>query len=129
MLSYQEWAKDPVVSHYVFPLLAALLAMVACYLIAAFAFGKGKVRAALFFASAAAAVGIMLLADGEALYLVSLRVGLILWLLSMAGCLADNAARPAPPAVLPEGCAPADCASCPGCTPTGEKPTLPDNND
>ena len=129
MLSYQEWAKDPVVSHYVFPLLAALLAMVACYLIAAFAFGKGKVRAALFFASAAAAVGIMLLADGEALYLVSLRVGLILWLLSMAGCLADNASRPAPPAVLPEGCAPADCASCPGCTPTGEKPTLPDNND
>ena len=122
MSCYQTWAKDPVVSHYLFPLLAVLLSMAACYLIAAFAFGRGKVTAALFFASAAAAVGIMVLFDGEALYLVSLRVGLILWLLSMAGCLAVNAARPAPPAVLPEGCTPADCAACPGCTPDGKKP-------
>ncbi len=127
MSCYQDWAKDPVTGHYLFPLLAVLLSMIACYLIPAFAFGKGRVTAALFFASAAAAVGIMLLGDREALYLVSLRVGLCLWLLAMAGCLADNAARPAPPAVLPEGCTPADCASCPGCPPPAEPKTETDN--
>ena len=127
MSSYQDWAKDPVVGHYLFPLLAVLLTMIACYLIPAFAFGKGRVTAALFFASAAAALNIMALGSGEALYLVSLRVGLILWLLAMTGCLAENAARPAPPAVLPEGCAPADCASCPGCPPLQEPKNEPDN--
>ena len=127
MSGYQDWAKDPVMGHYLFPLLAVLLAMIACYLIPAFAFGKGRVTAALFFASSAAAVSIMLLGDGEALYLVSLRVGLSLWLLAMAGCLAENAARPAPPAVLPEGCTPADCASCPGCPPPADEKNEPDN--
>lgn len=127
MSCYQDWAKDPVLLHYVFPLLGILLAMIACYLIAAFAFGPGKVWATLFFASAAAAVGIMLLGDGEALYLVSLRVGLVLWLLAMTGCLAENAARPAPPAVLPEGCTPADCATCPGCPPPPEQKEETDN--
>ena len=127
MSCYQTWAKDPVISHYLFPLLAALLSMIACYLIPAFAFGRGRVTAALFFATAAAAVSLMVLADGEALYLVSLRVGLCLWLLAMAGCLAENAARPAPPAVLPEGCAPADCASCPGCPPPADGTGEPDN--
>ncbi len=127
MSCYQDWAKDPVISHYLYPLLAALLAMIACYLIPSFAFGKGRVSATLFFASAAAALGIMVLDIGGDLYILSLRLGLILWLLAMTGCLADNAARPAPPSVLPEGCAPADCASCPGCTPTGEKPNQTNN--
>lgn len=127
MSCYQDWAKDPVLSHYLYPLLAALLAMIACYLIPSFAFGRGRVTATLFFASAAAALWIMVLDIGGDLYVLSLRLGLILWLLAMTGCLADNAARPAPPAVLPQGCAPADCAACPGCTPTGEKPSQTDN--
>ena len=122
MSGYQEWAKDPILSHYLFPLLALLLAMVACYLISAFAFGKGRVTATLFFAAAAAAAGIMVLADGEALYAVSLRLGIVLYLLAMAGTLAENASRPAPPTVLPAGCAPADCAACPGCPPAGPEP-------
>ena len=119
MACYQEWAKDPVLGHYLYPLLALLLSMLACYFISAFAFGKGRVTAVLFLASAAAALGVMSLADGGALYTVSLRLGAALYLLAMAGTLAENAARPAPPAVLPAGCAPADCAACPGCTPDG----------
>lgn len=129
MSCYQDWAKDPVTSHYLYPLLAVLLAMIACYLIPAFAFGKGKVTAALFFSSAAAAVGIMNLDIGGSLYVVALRLGLILWLLAMTGTLADNASRPAPPAVLPAGCAPADCAACPGCTPEGSRPASDEPTD
>ena len=129
MSCYQEWAKDPVTAHYLYPLLALLLAMIACYLIPAFAFGRGRVAAALFFASSAAALGIMTLASGGTLSVLALRLGLILWLLAMAGALADNAARPAPPVILPEGCAPADCAACPGCTPEGLKPVPSDHND
>lgn len=128
MLSYQDWAKDPVVSHYLFPLLAMLLSMAACYLIPAFAFGRGRVTAALFFSAAAAALQIMVLADGGPLYQVSLRVGLVLWLLSMAGALADNAARPAPPDPAAMGCAPADCAACPGCGPVPRGEAVSDPN-
>ena len=58
---------------------------------------------------------------------VLIYIGLILWLLAMNGCLAVNASRPAPPAVLPEGCAPADCRSCPGCPPQTEQKPDADN--
>ena len=124
MLCYQTWSKDPVTAHYLIPLAAQLLAMMACVFIAGFAFGKGRVTATLFLTAAAVILNIAALADGGDLYQVSLRVGLVLWLLAMNGCLSVNAARPAPPEVLPEGCTPADCASCPGCAPqTDPKPS------
>ena len=111
-------------AHYLIPLAAQLLAMLACVFIAGFAFGKGRVTATLFLTAAAVILNIAALADGGDLYQVSLRVGLVLWLLAMNGCLSINAARPAPPEVLPEGCTPADCASCPGCAPqTDPKPS------
>ena len=127
MLSYQTWSKDPVMAHYLLPLAAQLIAMLACGFIAGFAFGKGRVTVTLFLTAAAVILNLAALADDGALYLVSLRMGLVLWLLAMNGCLAVNASRPAPPEVLPEGCAPADCASCPGCPPQGEQKPDTDN--
>ena len=122
MACYQSFAKDPILGHYLFRLLAVLLAMGACYCIATFAFGKGRVTLTLVLSLAAAAAGIMVLGDGQPLYDVSLQLGLVFYLLSMAGCLAANDARPEP--ALPAGCAPEDCRTCPGCgpVPSGGEP-------
>lgn len=117
MACYQDWAKDPVLGHYVFRLLAVLFAMVACYAIATFAFGKGKVTLTLATSLTAAALGIMVLGDGLALADLAIQLGLVFYLLSMAGCLAVNDAKEPP--IIPQGCAPADCQTCAGC------PTVP----
>ena len=114
MASYQDWAKDPVLGHYLFRLLAVLLAMAACYCAATFAYGKARVSLTLALCLAAAALGIMVLGDGQPLYDVSLQLGLVLYLLAMAGCLLVNDGKPETPAA---GCAPADCRTCPGCAP------------
>ena len=121
MACYQSFAKDPVTGHYLLRLLAVLAAMAGCYCMATFAFGKGRVALTLVLDLMGAALGIMVLGDGQPLSDVSLQLGLVFYLLSMAGCLAANDGKPA----LPEGCAPADCRTCPGCPPVPPAPAKP----
>lgn len=115
MANYQEWARSPITANYYLELLALLLAMVACTLLASFAFGKGKVGGALFFAGEAAAFCIMILGDGMPLYDVAMALGMAFYLLAMLEALAHNDGIPLPP--LPQ--TGPSCAGCPSAAPDG----------
>lgn len=115
MANYQGWAQDPVIARNVFPLLAVMLSMVACYFLAGFAFGKGQVQGALIASLLGASVCIMILGDGLPMCDVALLMAMIFYLLSMASTLVTNDAKPQPPEGLPT-CG-GSCQGCPGCGP------------
>lgn len=116
MANYQTWAQDPVLGNYLVSLLAVLLSMLACYLLAGFAFGKGQVTGTLFVSTVAAAFAIMVLADGLPLYDLAIYLGMVFYLLSMAAALAVNDHKPVVADV------PACGGSCQGCTGCGPAP-------
>ena len=110
MSSYQSWAQDPVLSRYLFSLLAVLLAMVGCYFTAGFAFGKGRVTLTLITCLLSAALSITVLGDALALYDLAMHLATAAYLVSMAMALANNDKRVPPPICT-------TCDGCPGCTP------------
>lgn len=61
---HQTWAEEPILGHYLVPMLAAVLSMIACFLLAGFAFDKGRVPVTQTVCVATAALNIMSLADG-----------------------------------------------------------------
>lgn len=125
MANYQEWAKSPITANYYLELLTLLLCMIACYLLAAFAFGKGKVSGTLFFAGESAAFCIMILADGLPLYDVAMALGMAFYLLAMTEALAYHDGIPLPPA--PPACGGGSCAGCPSAAPDGSCPSAPES--
>lgn len=128
MASYQEWARCPITGNYYLELLALLVAMVACALLAAFGFDKGKVGGALFFAGEGAAFCIMILGDGLPLYDVAMALGMVFYLLSMSEALAHNDGIPLPPLPAPPpSCDSGTCAGCPSAAPDGSCPSAPQN--
>ena len=63
MLSYQSWARDPVVNDYMFALFAVIATMLAFYYMAAYSFGQPKETLTLFFGGLAVYFCIICLAD------------------------------------------------------------------
>lgn len=114
MAGYQTWSQDPVLSRYLFCLLAVLLAVVACYCLPGFAFGKGQVVVTLMACLLGAAFCIMVLGDGLPMYDLALYLGMAFYLLSMASLLLANDARPEPPVIPTCG---GSCQGCTGCGP------------
>lgn len=114
MANYQSWAKDPVVGQYLYFLLAVLLSMLGCYFVVSFAFAKGKVLPTLAMCVIAAALCILTVGDGLALYDLALNLAFACYLLAQAASLAVNAVPKAVPFIRApiEGCAPSDCAAC-----------------
>lgn len=123
MANYQEWARSPITANYYLELLALLVCMVACALLAGFGFGKGKVGAALFFAGEGAAFCIMILGDGMPLYDVAMSLGMAFYLWAMVDSLAYRDSIPLPP--LPPSCDGSSCAGCPSAAPDGSCPSAP----
>lgn len=111
---YTYWAAEPSLGRYGIPLLAVALSLLACMEMGALAFGKVKTGRLLFLCLAAGAFNLMALADGLPLADTALYLGMTLYLLSSAGVLAENDAKPAglPP------CAD-HCPQCAGCAPMG----------
>ena len=125
MANYQTWAQDPTIERYLFSLVAILLAMIGCYCLPGFAFGKGQVKLTLITCLLAAAFGIMVLGDGLPMMDLALVLAMVFYLGSMASVLLDNDARPEPPKPVD----PASCGgSCQGCTGCGPIPA-PENKE
>lgn len=125
MANYQTWAQDPTIERYLFSLVAILLAMIGCYCLPGFAFGKGQVTLTLITCLLAAAFGIMVLGDGLPMMDLALVLAMVFYLGSMASVLLDNDARPEPPKPVD----PASCGgSCQGCTGCGPIPA-PENKE
>lgn len=121
MANYQTWAQDPTIERYLFSLVAILLAMVGCYCLPGFAFGKGQVKLTLITCLLAGEFGVMVLADGLPMMDTALILAMVFYLVSMASVLLDNDARPEPPPAID----PATCGgSCQGCTGCGPVPNL-----
>jgi hypothetical protein len=123
MVNYQAWAQKPVIQSYMFLLLAVLLSMVGCCLMASFCYGKGPVTVTLLVCSLGGSACLLLLGDGMPLYTTILCLALAFYQLSMVLALGLNDAKPAPAAPVFQcpsaaaACAPEACASCPGCAP------------
>ena len=125
MANYQTWAQDPTIERYLFSPVAILLAMIGCYCLPGFAFGKGQVGLTLITCLLAAAFGIMVLGDGLPMMDLALVLAMVFYLGSMASVLLDNDARPEPPKPVD----PASCGgSCQGCTGCGPVPA-PEGNE
>lgn len=117
---YNGWATDPVLSRYVIPLAGTVLSMVACGLLAGFAFEKGRVAVTLVVCLMAAALDIMSLGDGLLLADVALLLALVFYLLAMAAALVKNDGEKGKPVCAPH------CPDCTGCAPMGTLPPKPD---
>ena len=117
---YPHWAENPTMGQYLVPLLAGLLAMLACCLIAAFACEKARVGLTLWTSLLSVAFTIACLGDGLALQDLALQLAFGFYLLSMASALAqhdrESAVKPQPE---PSASAAPDCGGCPGCASTG----------
>lgn len=117
LANYQTWSQDPVMARYLFSLIATLLSMLACMLMAEFAYGKGRVMLTLLTSLSGAAFCIMVLGDGLPLVDLALSIAMAFYLLSMSACLLTNDAKPEPPEkITPPSCG-GMCQTCPGCPP------------
>ena len=117
---YPHWAENPTLGQYLFPLLAALLAMLACCLFAGFACDKAYVTPTLLTSFLSVVFILGSLGDGLPLQDLSLHLALGFYLLSMASALAHHdrepEKQPAPDAPIQEA---PSCGGCPGCAPGG----------
>lgn len=114
---HQTWAEEPILGHYLVPMLAAVLSMIACFLLAGFAFDKGRVPVTQTVCVATAALNIMSLADGLPLTDTAFYLAMTFYLTAMVSSLAANDAKGADKPL----CAPF-CDSCAGCAPMGTMP-------
>lgn len=114
---HQTWAEEPILGHYSVPMLAAVLSMIGCLLVAGFAFDKGRVPVTQTVCVAAAALDIMSLADGLPLADTAIYLAMVFYLTAMVSSLAVNAAAQREQPL----CAPF-CQSCAGCAPMGTMP-------
>jgi hypothetical protein len=127
LANYQDWAQEPVIQSYIFLMLAVLLSMVGCCLMASFCYGKGPVAVTLLVCALAGELCLLLLGDGMPLYVTILCLAMAFYQLSMVLALGLNDAKPAPAAPVFQcpsaaACAPEACASCPGCAPQSGEP-------
>lgn len=114
---HQTWAEEPILGHYSVPMLGAVLSMIACFLLAGFAFDKGRVVLTQTVCVAAAALDIMSLADGLPLADTALYLAMMFYLASMVSALAANdGAKAGQPICTPF------CENCAGCAPMGTLP-------
>ncbi len=96
MLSYQGWAKDPVISDYVFALFAIMSAMLTYYYMAAYSFGQPRETLTLLFGHLCVFFCIISMADAMALPLRCLFSGAGLFILAQVALLGSNREKALP---------------------------------
>lgn len=93
MASYRNWAQNPVLGRYIIPLLAVLIGMIACYMLAGFAYGKPNVRITIVLCFLGASLAIMALGDMNGFYDILLFASQAVFLLTMMLILSWNCSR------------------------------------
>lgn len=93
MLSYQNWARDPVVADYVFALFSVMACMLACYYICAHAFSLLRPSLTRFTCSLAILFSLIALADMPSTMDLCMHLAMLLYILPNLIAFLGNSAR------------------------------------
>lgn len=97
IVSYQEHSGDPIILDYVYQLFAVIAAVLGCYFLSGFGFGRGRPAAAAFFSAEALYFALVTLADAHEPAFLLLYAGCFFYFAASAVALLHNLGRPLGP--------------------------------
>ena len=96
IVSYQEHSGDPIILDYVYQLFAVIAAVLGCYFLSGFGFGRGR-PAAAFFSAEAMYFALVTLADTHEPAFMLLYAGYFFYFAASTVALLFNLGRPLGP--------------------------------
>ena len=103
IVSYQEHSGDPIILDYVYQLFAVIAAVLGCYFLSGFGFGRGRPAAAAFFSAEAMYFTLVTLADTHEPAFLLLYAGCFLYFAASDLALLCNLGRPLGPRMPGDG--------------------------
>lgn len=97
IVSYQEHSGDPIILDYVYQLFAVIAAVLGCYFLSGFGFGRGRPAAAAFFSAEAMYFALVTLADTHEPAFLLLYAGYFFYFAASTVALLSNLGRPLGP--------------------------------
>lgn len=97
IVSYQEHSGDPIILDYVYQLFSVIAAVLGCYFLSGFGFGRGRPAAAAFFSAEAMYFALVTLADAHEPAFLLLYAGCFFYFAASAVALLHNLGRPLGP--------------------------------
>ena len=97
IVSYQEHSGDPIILDYVYQLFAVIGAVLGCYFLSGFGFGRSRPAAAAFFSAEAMYFALVTLADAHEPAFLLLYAGCFFYFAASAVALLHNLGRPLGP--------------------------------
>ena len=97
IVSYQEHSGDPIILDYVYQLFAVIAAVLGCYFLSGFGFGRGRPAAAAFFSAEAMYFALVTLADAHEPAFLLLYAGCFFYFAASSVALLYNLGRPLGP--------------------------------
>ena len=97
IVSYQEHSGDPIILDYVYQLFAVIAAVLGCYFLSGFGFGRGRPAAAAFFSAEAMYFALVTLADAHEPAFLLLYAGCFFYFAASSVALLHNLGRPLGP--------------------------------
>ena len=97
IVSYQEHSGDPIILDYVYQLFAVIAAVLGCYFLSGFGFGRGRPAAAAFFSAEAMYFALVTLADTHEPAFLLLYAGCFFYFAASSVALLHNLGRPLGP--------------------------------
>ena len=97
IVSYQEHSGDPIILDYVYQLFAVIGAVLGCYFLSGFGFGRSRPAAAAFFSAEAMYFALVTLADAHEPAFLLLYAGCFFYFAASSVALLYNLGRPLGP--------------------------------
>ena len=97
IVSYQEHSGDPIILDYVYQLFSVIAAVLGCYFLSGFGFGRSRPAAAAFFSAEAMYFALVTLADAHEPAFLLLYAGCFFYFAASAVALLYNLGRPLGP--------------------------------
>ena len=97
IVSYQEHSGDPIILDYVYQLFSVIAAVLGCYFLSGFGFGRGRPAAAAFFSAEAMYFALVTLADAHEPAFLLLYAGCFFYFAASSVALLYNLGRPLGP--------------------------------
>ena len=97
IVSYQEHSGDPIILDYVYQLFAVIAAVLGCYFLSGFGFGRSRPAAAAFFSAEAMYFALVTLADAHEPAFLLLYAGCFFYFAASSVALLYNLGRPLGP--------------------------------
>ena len=97
IVSYQEHSGDPIILDYVYQLFSVIAAVLGCYFLSGFGFGRSRPAAAAFFSAEAMYFALVTLADAHEPAFLLLYAGCFFYFAASSVALLYNLGRPLGP--------------------------------